>query len=278
MTLASSAGRRRRPADGEAADARDGARGLRRARLHLPRRARSSRSTSTRRPSATRSSRGSARDGRRRDVRPAERETGSTSRRARGTRPRSSARRRSCPSTGRCGEQGGVMALTRVGTRDLIRRYEEGPAKLRAALANACPPEARKWRPAEGKWSAHEVVCHTADSETNASRGSASSPPRQTPTILGYDQAAGRGRSTTTPRRSTALATVEAVRANTAELLRRLPDTPGRRRDAHANPAASAADDWLNDLRRAPREALPPDRAQPGGLEGDARPRFGERG
>ena len=48
----------------------------------------------------------------------------------------------------------------------LIRQYAEGPARLRGALARV-PEEARKWRPAPGEWSAHEIVCHCADSETN---------------------------------------------------------------------------------------------------------------
>ncbi|HLN80537.1 MAG TPA: DinB family protein, partial [Thermoanaerobaculia bacterium] len=59
------------------------------------------------------------------------------------------------------------MTLTPKQREDLIRRYEQGPVRLKAALAKV-PAEAMKWRPAEGKWSAHEVVCHLADSESNA--------------------------------------------------------------------------------------------------------------
>ena len=49
----------------------------------------------------------------------------------------------------------------------LIRTYEEGPAKLRAAVAEA-PEAMRKWRPEAGEFSVHEVAVHCADSETNS--------------------------------------------------------------------------------------------------------------
>ena len=113
------------------------------------------------------------------------------------------------------------MALTASEREGFIRRYEEGAARVRAAWEKV-PPEARKWRPAEGKWSAHEVVCHTADSETNAYlriRYLASDPD---PTILGYDQARwARNLDYHSASPEQALATLDAVRASTAQLLRR---------------------------------------------------------
>src|SRR3990172_3645152 len=59
------------------------------------------------------------------------------------------------------------MALSRAERAGLIAHYAAGPARLRAALA-AVPAEALRWRPAPGEWSAHEIVCHCADSETSA--------------------------------------------------------------------------------------------------------------
>jgi DinB superfamily len=49
----------------------------------------------------------------------------------------------------------------------LIQQYADGPTRLRRALAQV-PPAALLWRPAVGEWSVHEIVCHCADSETNA--------------------------------------------------------------------------------------------------------------
>jgi len=137
------------------------------------------------------------------------------------------------------------MPLSASERSDLIRRYEEGAGKLRAAWERV-PPEARKWRPAEGKWSAHEVVCHTADSESNGSlriRYLAADP---NPTILGYDQdrwAKNLDYHSGSP--ELALATVEAVRANTAPLLRRLPESVWTAVGTHTESGRYTGDDWL---------------------------------
>lgn len=54
------------------------------------------------------------------------------------------------------------------GERDqLIEKYADGPAQLRAALEKA-PETMRKWQPGPGEFSVHEVICHCADSETNS--------------------------------------------------------------------------------------------------------------
>ena len=59
------------------------------------------------------------------------------------------------------------MALDRAKRDALVQQYADGPARLRAALATV-PSQALKWRPAPKEWSAHEIVCHCADSETNS--------------------------------------------------------------------------------------------------------------
>jgi len=48
------------------------------------------------------------------------------------------------------------------GRERLIAQYAEGSARLAAAVATV-PVEALKWRPAPAAWSAHEVVCHCAE-------------------------------------------------------------------------------------------------------------------
>jgi hypothetical protein len=127
----------------------------------------------------------------------------------------------------------------------LIRRYEEGPARLRAAFESV-PPEARKWRPAEGKWSAHEVVCHAADSETNAAARIRYLAAEVKPLIVGYDQAhwASVFDYHAAPLEP-AMATVEAVRANTAALLRRLPEAAWSAEGTHTESGRYGTDDWL---------------------------------
>ena len=138
------------------------------------------------------------------------------------------------------------MPLTPAEREDRIRRYEEGAAKLKAALARV-PPEARKWRPAEGKWSVHEVVCHAADSETNAALRLRYLLAEEKPVIVGYDQEVwAKTFDYHAAPLEPALATVEAVRASTADLLRRLPESAWSAVGTHTESGRYTTDDWLN--------------------------------
>jgi hypothetical protein len=127
----------------------------------------------------------------------------------------------------------------------LIRRYAEGPVRLREALAKV-PEEARQWRPAPGRWSVHEIVCHCADSETNASLRIRFLMAEKDPVIVGYDQDewATRFDYHSHPV-AAALGTVEAVRANTVPLLRRLSDASWAKVGRHTQSGTYSADDWL---------------------------------
>ena len=138
------------------------------------------------------------------------------------------------------------MPLTPAERAALIDNYAAGPARLRAALARV-PAEARQWRPAPGKWSVHEIVVHCADSETNAHmriRYLMGSAPAH---IHGYDQDAW---AATFDYHShpleLALATVDAVRANTVPLLRRMPDAAWAAAGTHSELASPyTAEVWL---------------------------------
>ena len=137
------------------------------------------------------------------------------------------------------------MPLTSAERRDFISRYEKGPARLRAALAKV-PPEAMKWRPAEGKWSVHEVVCHCGDSEANGALRIRYLLAEEDPLIVGYDQARWAEvfdyhDAPIEP----ALATIEAVRANTAALLKRLPEKSWSASGRHTESGSYTAEDWL---------------------------------
>jgi hypothetical protein len=116
---------------------------------------------------------------------------------------------------------------------------------LKAALAKV-PAEARQWRPAPGEWSAHEVVCHCADSETNAAARIRYLLVEKDPVIVGYDQAAWAvALDYHAHPLEPALATVAAVRGNTAVLLRRLADAAWLREGRHTESGRYTADDWL---------------------------------
>jgi hypothetical protein len=139
----------------------------------------------------------------------------------------------------------GGMALTREERDRLIQQYEDGPARLQAALARV-PAEALQWRPADGAWSAHEVALHCADSETNAAGRIRFLLAEPEPLIIGYDQDVWAVALDYHARPlAPALAAVAAVRANTVPLLRSLPDAAWARAGRHTESGRYSVEDWL---------------------------------
>ncbi|HEY7650196.1 MAG TPA: DinB family protein [Methylomirabilota bacterium] len=137
------------------------------------------------------------------------------------------------------------MALSPAERTKLIDQYAQGPKRLRAALATV-PAEAVKWRPKAGEWSAHEVVCHCADSETNAAGRIRYLLVEQDPLIIGYDQEAwAKALDYHAHPLDVALATVDAVRGHTAALLRRVAAEDWQRVGRHTESGRYGAEDWL---------------------------------
>jgi hypothetical protein len=135
--------------------------------------------------------------------------------------------------------------VTPADRQALIARYAEGPALLRAAI-NEVPLDAFKWRPAPGKWSVHEVVVHCADSETNAHGRIRTLVAEKDPVIIGYDQDEWARKFDYHSRQmGLALATVEAVRANTLPILQALTDADWAKMGRHTESGAYGAEDWL---------------------------------
>ena len=127
----------------------------------------------------------------------------------------------------------------------LIRQYADGPRRLREALAKV-PEAARTWRPAAGEWSAHEVVVHCADSETNSFARIRFVAAEKEAVIQGYDQEAwARIFDYHALPLDVALAVVEAVRASTAALVRTFPDEAWTRAGHHTESGRYGAEDWL---------------------------------
>jgi len=137
------------------------------------------------------------------------------------------------------------VPLTAAQRSALIDRYERGPDLLKAALATI-PAEALQWRPGPGKWSAHEVIVHCADSETNAHGRIRYLLGEEKPVIQGYDQArwAQQLDYHQLPL-APALRTVEAVRANTVPLLRRATEADWAKSGVHTEAGRYGAEDWL---------------------------------
>jgi len=127
----------------------------------------------------------------------------------------------------------------------LIAQYADGPHRLRQAF-DAVPAQARQWRPAPTEWSAHEVVVHCADSETQAASRIRTLLSSTDPLIQGYDEAAwARDLDYHAHPVDVALATVDAVRSHTTALIRRLPDEAWAREGRHTESGHYTAEDWL---------------------------------
>ena len=127
----------------------------------------------------------------------------------------------------------------------LIRDYTDVVVQLKESVAGLSDQQ-RRSHPVPGKWSVHEVVCHCADSETNAYARIRFLVAEERPVIQGYDQErwAQRFDYHALPL-APALATVDAVRANTAALLRRLPESAWAREGTHSESGRYTADGWL---------------------------------
>ena len=137
------------------------------------------------------------------------------------------------------------MAFTPAERERLIEQYASGAARLRIALGRA-PVDARQWHPTPGEWSVHEVVCHCADAETTAASRIRVLLVEHEPFVVGYDQDAWATRLDYQAQPlQEALAVVEAVRAHTATLLRRLPPEAWSRVGRHSESGRYTAEDWL---------------------------------
>jgi hypothetical protein len=137
------------------------------------------------------------------------------------------------------------MTLDTAERDRLIEQYTTGPARLRSALA-AVPANAVRWRPGPGEFSIHEIVVHCADSETNAAARIRYLMAEADPVILGYDPDnwAGRFDYPNHPLEA-ALATVEAVRANTVPVIRALEPGAWDKAGTHSESGLYTGHDWL---------------------------------
>jgi hypothetical protein len=137
------------------------------------------------------------------------------------------------------------MALSADERAKLIDQYADGPRRLRAALATV-PKEALQWRPKAGEWSAHEVVVHCSDSETQSASRIRVLISEKDPVIQGYDQEQwARDFDYHAHPIDAALAAVDGVRANTTALLRRLPESAWSKVGRHTESGRYTAEDWL---------------------------------
>src|SRR5712691_7697664 len=137
------------------------------------------------------------------------------------------------------------MPMTPAQRHAFVEQYAAGPRRLRAALATV-PADAMQWRPKPGEWSAHEVVVHCSDSETQSASRIRVLLTEKEPAIYGYDQEQwAREFDYHAHPIDAALSAVDGVRANTAALLRRLPESAWAKVGRHTESGRYTAEDWL---------------------------------
>lgn len=102
---------------------------------------------------------------------------------------------------------------------ELIRRYEEGPDRLEAAVRDISAPEL-DYLPEDGGWSPREVVHHTADSELTSAIRLRKLLAEENAAIQGYDEMEFSRRLHYRERPiAPSLSAVRAARATSASLL-----------------------------------------------------------
>jgi hypothetical protein len=127
----------------------------------------------------------------------------------------------------------------------LIQAYAQGPERIREALSRV-PKEALQWRPEPGKWSAHEIVVHCADSETNAAMRIRYLIAEKEPLIVGYDQDAwARLLDYDAQPLEESLAATAAARGRTVPLLRAMSEADWRKQGRHTESGPYTAEGWL---------------------------------
>jgi len=137
-----------------------------------------------------------------------------------------------------------MTAMDAVQRNQLIDRYREGPAAVRAALADA-DPAALDASPAPDAWSARQVVHHLADSETMSAIRLRRLLGEDDPVIAAYDENEFARRLHYDRPLDLSLALFDAVRASNAELLAALGDTEWARTGTHSDDGAYGVERWL---------------------------------
>ena len=128
---------------------------------------------------------------------------------------------------------------------ELIRRYEEGPARLAIAVEQVSEAEL-DYRPADGGWSAREVVHHTADSELTSAIRLRKLLAEDDARIDGYDEMEFSRRLHYRERPiASSLSAVRAARESSASLLACVSDADWDRTGVHSESGPYSVTTWL---------------------------------
>jgi len=128
---------------------------------------------------------------------------------------------------------------------DLIARYRKGAALVEAAVADLDDAELDH-RPADGGWTAREVVHHLADSEMTSAIRLRKLLAEDSPTIHGYDEAEFARRLHYGSRPiDPSLVALRGARESTAALLERMREEDWIRTGMHTESGPYSVETWL---------------------------------
>jgi len=135
--------------------------------------------------------------------------------------------------------------MTRENRSDLMKRYREGPALIAEAVQGLSDAQLDA-RPADGGFTAREVVHHTADSEMTSAIRLRRLVAEDRPVIVAYDADlfAARLRYATRPVQPS-LDAIRAARETTATILDQLAEEDWLRAGTHTEIGAYSVDTWL---------------------------------
>jgi hypothetical protein len=127
----------------------------------------------------------------------------------------------------------------------LIDRYRDGTAAVVAAVSGLTDDDLDR-QPADGGWTARQIVHHLADSEMTSAIRLRRLLCEDAPEILGYDEAefARRLHYTTRPV-GPSLDAVVAARATSLQLLGELSESDWGRAGTHSESGRYSVEDWL---------------------------------
>lgn len=116
---------------------------------------------------------------------------------------------------------------------DLLERFRRGAELVAVSITGAAGPEL-DFRPAPGKWTVRQLVCHLADTEAVAVVRLRSAVAEDQPTFYPFDQDAWAERTDYGTRKlSQALDTMRTLRADNYQLLKDLPEDAFSRTGNH---------------------------------------------
>ena len=128
---------------------------------------------------------------------------------------------------------------------ELIRRYEDGPDRLDAAVQDLSAPEL-DYLPKDGGWSPREVVHHTADSELTSAIRLRKLLAEENSDIQGYDEMEFSRRLHYRERPiAPSLAAVRAARATSSSILALLSEDDWSRTGRHSDSGDYSVTTWL---------------------------------